>query len=148
MEAHDDGVRSRGQQHVGLRDLTHGGVDDVDLHALLRELDERSRHRLDRTVNVALDDDVELLERTDGDAAADLVERHVLLGHDALHALQLLALVGDFARRAVVVHHVERIARLRSAVETQHLHRGRGTRLGDLLAVLVEHRLHAAREGA
>ena len=123
-------------------------MDDVDLHGLLRELDERARHGFDRAVHVALDDDVELLERSDGDTAADFVERHVLLGHDALHALQLLAFVGDFACRAVVLHHVERIAGLRCAVQSQHLYRRRGAGGIDLLAVLVEHGLHAARVGA
>ena len=72
----------------------------------------------------------------------------MLLGHDALHALQLLALVGDFAGRAVVVHHVEGVAGLRGSVQTQHLHGGRGTRFEHLFAVLVEHRLHAARVNA
>ena len=72
----------------------------------------------------------------------------MLLGHDALHALQLLAFVGDFACRAVVLHHVERIAGLRCAVQSQHLYRRRGAGGIDLLAVLVEHGLHAARVGA
>jgi len=70
LEADDDGVRSGGQQHVRLRDLSHGGVDDVDLHGLLRELDERARHGLDRAVHIALDDDVELLERSDAPSAS------------------------------------------------------------------------------
>lgn len=89
-----------------------------------------------------------LLERADGDAASDLVERHVLLGHDALHALRLLALVGDFARRTVVLHDVERIAGLRGAVQTQHLNRCRGACGLHFLAVFVEHGLHAARVGS
>ena len=72
----------------------------------------------------------------------------MLLGHDALHAGQLFALVGDFARRAVVVHDVERVAGLRGAVQTEHLHGRRGTCRLHLLAVLVEHRLHAARVGS
>ena len=50
-----------------------------------------------------------------------------------------------FACRAVVVHDVEIVARLRCAVQTQHLYRCRGPCLGHLLAVLVEHGLHAAR---
>ena len=66
---------------------------------------------------------------------------------EPLHALQLLALVGDIARRTFVVHHVERIARLRGAVETQHQHRRRRRRLGDARTALVEHRLHTARIG-
>ena len=148
LEADDDGVRSGGQQDVRLRNLTYGGVDDVDLHGLFREFDERSGHSLDRSVHVALDDDVQLLERADGDAAADLVERHVLLGHDALHAGQLFALVGDLARRAVVVHDVERVAGLRGAVQAQHLYGCRGTCRFHLFAVLVEHGFHAARVGS
>ena len=147
LEPDDDGVGCGGEQDVGFGNLTHGGVDDIDLHRLLGELDERPGHGLDRTVDIALDDDVQFLERTDGDAASDFVERDVLLGHDALHALQLLALVGDFARRTVVVHDVERIARLRSAVETQHLHGRGGPGDGDFLAVLVEHGLDAPGVG-
>jgi len=78
----------------------------------------------------------------------DLVERHVLLGHNALHAGQLFAFVGDFACRAVVVHDVERVAGLRRAVQSEHLHGRRGTCRFDLLAVLVEHGLHAAGVGS
>ena len=93
-------------------------MDDIDLNALFRQFDERTRHGLHRTVHIAFDDDIQLLERTDRDAASDFVERYVLLGHDALHPLQLLAFVGDFAGRTVVVHHVEQIACLGRAVET------------------------------
>ena len=68
----------------------------------------------------------------------------MLLGAQALHPLQLFALVGDVARRTFVVHHVERVPGLRSAVQPEHQHRrGRG-RFGDPRAAFVEHRLHAA----
>ena len=72
----------------------------------------------------------------------------MLLGHNALHAGQLFAFVGDFACRAVVVHDVERVAGLRRAVQSEHLYGRRGTCRFDLLAVLVEHGLHAAGVGS
>ena len=120
-------------------------MDHIHLHGLLRELDQRTRHSLNRTIDIAFYDDIQLLERSDGDAASDFVERHVLLGHDALDTLELLAFVGDFTGRAVVLHDVERVACLGSTVQTEHLYRRRRASFGHFLAVFVEHRFHTAR---
>src|SRR5207247_10885614 len=60
MEADDDRPRGRGQQHVGLADLADRVADDADLDLAGAELGERLRQRLDRSVYVALDDELEL----------------------------------------------------------------------------------------
>ena len=120
-------------------------MDYVHLNLLLRQLDQRARHCLNRAVHVTLNDDIQLLERTDSDTTTDLIQRHVLLGHNTLHTLQLLALVSDLACRAIVLHNVEGITRCRSAIQTQHLYGSCGRCLIDLLTTLVEHSLHTAR---
>ena len=63
----------------------------------------------------------------------------------SLDTLELLAFVGDFTGRAVVLHDVERVACLRSTVQAEHLYRRRRASFGHFLAVFVEHRFHAAR---
>ena len=46
VEADDDGVRRRGQQHVRLVDRADAGVNDLDAHALVGQLRQRiGQHR-------------------------------------------------------------------------------------------------------
>ena len=70
-------------------------MDDVHSDLFGGEFDERVCESLHGTVHITLDDDIQFLEVSDGDTAADLVEGHVLLGLDALDPDELLALVGN-----------------------------------------------------
>ena len=148
LEGDDDSVGGSGEGDIVLGNLTHGLVDDVDGNLLGGELDEGVAEGLDGAIDVALDDDVEFLESALLDATADFVERQVVLGADALLALQLLALGGNLAGFLVGVHDVEGVASLRSAVESEDGGSLSRTDLLDALAAFVEHRFDAAIVGA
>ena len=72
-------------------------MEYIDLDFVGRKFDERIRQRLDRAVNVALDNDIEFLEVTDSAAATDILKGKELGCTQTLLAGKLLALVGDFA---------------------------------------------------
>ena len=123
-------------------------MDDVDLHLLGGELYQRVAQRLYRTVHVALDDDVQLVEVAQSKTAAHLVERQHLLRAQALFALQLLALVGYLACLLLGLDDVERVAGSRGAVQTQYQGGFGGACLLHALVALVEHCLHLSVAGS
>ncbi len=116
-------------------------MEHVDLHLGGGELDERVGKSLDRAVDVALYNYVEFLERAERLAACDIVKGQSLRCAQPQLALQLLALVGDFAGFLLGVEHREGVAGGRRSVEAEN-QRGLG-RSGLLYALvaLVEHRL-------
>ncbi len=119
-------------------------MEDVDLHFVGGELDERVGQSLDGAVDVALDDDVELAEVADGTAAADVLEGEHLGCAQTLFASELLALVGYLACLLLRLHDVECVAGGRSAVETEDEGGHGRTGLPDALVTLVEHGLDLA----
>ena len=66
VEADDDRVRRRGQQHVRLVDGADARVDDADLDLLVRQLRQRVGQHLGRALHVGLDDDRQLLDAAFG----------------------------------------------------------------------------------
>ena len=67
-------------------------MDDVDLNLLRAQLLQRIAQRFNRAVNVSLDDQVQFLEFSDLDSAAEFFEGDRLLSPDALFTLKLLSL--------------------------------------------------------
>ena len=119
LETDDDGLRGAGEHDIVFGDLSHSFVDDVDLHLLGREFDEGVGQSLDRAVGITFDDDVELMELTQGEAVGEFVETQRLGGAQALFSLQLQALVGDVAGLLLSGHHMECVAGGGGAVETE-----------------------------
>ena len=121
---------------------------DVDPHLVLRQLRQRVHERPDRTLDVGLDDQVEL-----GDLVA-LGPRHQLLQgrrarrHHLGRADLRLALLHDVARRALVLDLADVVARVRGRRPAEDLHRLAGPGLLHLLPVLVEHRADLRPRGA
>src|SRR4051794_6627068 len=74
VEADDDRFGGRSQHHVGLVDAAGLGVDDVDPDLLLRHLGDLVLERLQRTGDVGLEHDVELLDLALLDPREDLLE--------------------------------------------------------------------------
>jgi len=145
LEADDDGVGSRSQQHVAFRDGTHCFREDVHLHFRRAQFEQGVGQCFHRTVHVALHQDVEFFERTDGQTTANLVQGDVLLGPDGLLTGQLQALGGNFAGFALRFHYLNTVAGLRGTGQAKHLH-GRGRRRGfHFLAAVVRHGLHPAK---
>ena len=116
----------------------------VDLLADV-ELEQRVLQGLHRAGHVALDDQQQFL------ALAGLQHRLQVLERDPAAALRELggplaglAALGDLPGHPVVGDDEEVVARLRHRGEAEDLHRARRRRLGELLAVLVEHGPDAA----
>src|SRR6478735_8638415 len=146
VEADDDRVGGRSEVDVGLGDRTDTAVDDAQRHLVADiDLGQRVLEGLDRTGDIALQDQVELL------ALALLHRRHEVF-QAATHAtlglhgrpLTGLASLGDLTGHAVVLDHDEVLTRTGDTGQTEH-HRG-ARRVGvlDGLAVLVEHRPYSA----
>src|SRR3954451_741215 len=144
VEADDDRVGGLGQVDVVLCDRADTTPDDPDADLVFGadvDVQQRVLERLDRTGDVALEDQVELVDLTLLDAPQRVLERHPATALGQLgEPLARLPLVGDLAGHAVLGHCHEVVARTRHAGQTQHLHRSRRRRLIDLVAVLVEHR--------
>src|SRR5690606_7181645 len=139
LEAEDDRVRGGGEHHVRLGDRADAGVDDVHGDLLVRDLQQRVRDGLDGAGHVALDDEVEVGQLAEGHAAADVVERDVLALAHRLLALDLLPLLGDLPRLALVLEHDEAVPDLGSPAEAEDLDGPRRACRLHALVALVEH---------
>ena len=109
---------------------------DADLIVLV-ELQERARERLDRTLYIGLDDDVEVLDVAFLDLVEEVVERD-LLALDEVVALALDAGLGDGAG-LLLLEHGEDVAGFRHVIEAEDLDRYGRAGLLDVLAAVVDH---------
>src|SRR6185369_9083320 len=98
VEADDDRVRGRGEQHVGLGDLAHGRADDAHRDLARRQLLQRLAQRLDRAVHVALDEHLELVRAALAEAVVERRERDRLGRAELVLAVQGGALARHLAR--------------------------------------------------
>ena len=112
-------MASEASARVALRNLSHGLVYDVDLNLLRGELDERVAESLDTSVGVSLDDDVELLERSERYTVRDVRQREAFLRAESLLALQLQTLVGYLSGLLLRLEHMERVAGGGCSVESE-----------------------------
>src|SRR5688572_1317827 len=144
VEADDDRVRGRRQQHVGLGDLAHALADDADLDLARAQTAERLGQRLDRAVDVALEHQVELAHRALRHLLVQLLERDPSRLAVVLFARHQLAAAGHLARLALVGVDGEAVAGLRGARPADDLDRRRRPGLLHRLAALVRHGAHLA----
>src|SRR5688500_3891386 len=149
VEADDDGVRRRRQQHVRFVDGADARADDPDLHLLVGQLRQRVGQHLGRALHVGLDDERELLDAAFRDLLLERFERETAaLGAErALLGLRL-AEGGNLPRLRRVGDGLERVARLRQAGEAEHFDRGRRTRRLDGFAAIVDQRPDLADDRA
>src|SRR5262245_25839716 len=143
VEGQDPGAGGDGQVHVALGHRAHAGVQQVDLHLLVREEPDLVLEHLDRALLVGLDDQV------DG--------RLLGLGHDLedvlvadLAALDLRELAGvaralgrDLLGLLQAVDHVEAVAHRGQLVQARDLDGLRGTGVFQRIAAVVVDRAHA-----
>ena len=148
VERDDDGVRRRGQQHVRLVHRADAGVDDADLHLLVRQLGERVGEHFGRALHVGLDDDRQLLHAAFGDLRLQRFEREpaALRAERAVLRL-LLAERGDLTRLRRFGD-LEHVAGLRQAGQAEHFDRRRRPRRLGRAAAVVDERAHAADDRA
>ena len=119
-------------------------MNRVDANLGLVHLVERVLEGLDGTLDVSLDDEVELLDLGIGHGVEEVLKR------DVLDAVLLLdtglqgTLVGEVAGITVVLEDTELVARARDGLKAENLDRVGGPRLGDGVALRVEHRANAS----
>ena len=138
VEADDDGVRRRGQQHVAFVDRAHAGADHAHLHLVVGKLLQRFGQHFGRAAHVGLDDDRQFLDFAgfhllvqlfQGEAAGFGQRRFALLQVAELDDLLGLGGVGD---------HLEIVAHFGQRFQPQHFHRRGRLGLADLRAAVAD----------
>ena len=125
VEADDDRARRGREHHVALGDRADPRVDDVDAYLRVLDLRELALDRLERALDVALHDDVQVLDDSLSDPREEVLERRAalrLLG-ELLGAQPLAAQAGEVARLPIVLDDARVLARLRRLVEAEDLDR-------------------------
>src|SRR4051794_36002992 len=147
VEADDHRVRGRGEHDVALRDPAHALVDDVHAHLGVLDLRELADRRLDGAADVALDHEVQVLDRAGLHLLEEALERRAALAgllRELLAAQPLAAYLREMARLALVLDHARELAGGRRFVEAEDLDRVARPGLLHLLAAVVVERAHLA----
>jgi hypothetical protein len=131
VETDDERLGRNRQVHIGFADAAHGGVHELDLDFVGRQLEQRGTQCLLRALHIRLDDDGQGLDL----AARHLGEHVVQLGRLLAGQLGVAELArtvgGNFACAALVAEHHELVAGLRHLGQTLDLHRDRRARILD-----------------
>ena len=116
---------------VVLGDPADARVDDVHAHLGVLDLLELAEERLDRALDVALEDDVEVLHLAGLQVVVQRLERHAAPRalRELLAAEPLRAHVREVLRLALVLDDADELARGRRVVEAEDLDRVAGPRL-------------------
>ena len=141
-------LEATGQLHVVLGDPADAAVDEAQLHVVALELAQALGDRLQRALDVGLEHQVEGGRL----APLDLLEEVLELGPGGRRghrqvpgqAEALLPGLADGPGRRLVRGHPELVAGRGRLGEAEHLHRRRGQRLLDLVAVVVDQGLDLA----
>src|SRR5688572_5199194 len=140
VEADDDGVRGRGEQHVRLVDSADARADDANLDLLVRQLGQRIGQHFSGALHVGLDDERKFLDAAFGDLLLERFEREAAaLGAERAFLRLRLTERRNLARLRGIGDGLERIPRLRQAGQAEHFHwRRRSGRLRRTSAIVDE----------
>ena len=135
-----------GEHDVALRDRADALVDHVDTHLGVVDLRELGDGRLDGAADVALEDQVQILDGAFLQLREERLERDAALRalRELLRAEPLAAPLRERPGLALVLDHARELAGRRRRVEAENLDRRTGPRLLDLLATVVVQRTHLA----
>src|SRR5258708_27936969 len=128
VESDNDGVRSRRQKDIRLTDRPDPGVDDLQIDLLALDLIERGADRLGRSLDIALQDNLQLFL-----AIAHAVEQALQGG--ALRHGQLVvpefeqALFSQSASRPFRFHNEQLVSGVGQTSEAEYLDRSGGPRV-------------------
>ena len=148
VEADDNGIGCACKHHVGLVDGTNAAVNALNDYFIIRELEQRSLHGLHATLNVSLDDQIQLLQITFLDLREQIIQGHLALGL-LEHLLLVLCKISIRIAlgRLIAVMRKEYLACARHVGKTQDLY-GRGrTSLLHASALIVHHCSHLTVSG-
>ena len=147
VEAEHHRVRRRREVDVVLGDPADARMDDVDADLRVLDLAELAEERLDGALDVALEDDVQVLDAAGLHLLEQRLQRHAA-GLRALRELlaaeALGALLGDVLRLALVLDDARELTGGRRAVEAEDLDRLARPGLLHLLAAIVVERADLA----
>src|SRR5580700_10696207 len=145
VEADDHRVRGDGQVHVVLGDRADAAADHAQADFLADiELEQRVLQGLDRAGHVALDDAQQFLALAGLERRLQTLERDPPRLRELGIALASLTAFGDLAGDPVVGDDQEVVARPGDGGQAEHHDRPGRQRLGDRVAVLVDHGAHPA----
>src|SRR5713101_1201762 len=133
------------QQHVIFRDRAHARTDDFQLHLVGRKLRQHFAEHFHGPLHVALDHNSQFLDVAGLQLLVELVKSDARAA-DARHrrvALLTLAVLDDVPRFGFVSH-LEQVARIRHALQTEYFHRRGRRRVIHNTAAIVKHRAHFA----
>src|SRR5579862_3734679 len=149
VEPDDERVRCRREHDVVLRDRPHALVDHVHANLGVLELRQLGDDRLDRADDVRLHHEVEVGDLAGLHLFEQILERDAgrPLRGELLAAQALGPARRALAREPVVLDDLCELPRVRRTIEPEDLHRFAGERLLDLLAPVVEERLHTPVRG-
>src|SRR6266850_5953733 len=118
-------------------------MQHTNRHLFSRELFKRADDRLQRTLDIRLDDDWQLLRDAGGDLRKHLLERATRSRRRICVAPPTLTKIGDIASAALVLCDHEIVARKWRSVEAEHLDRRRRPRLSLALASIIDESTYA-----
>ena len=116
-------------------------MNHIDPNFFRRKIDQRVRQGFDRTVHIALDNEVELMEVAKCATASQLFEPETFLRTQPQLALQLFATTGNLTCFLFRFKNIQGIAGLRRTVQSENQHRLRRPCAFDTLIAFVKHRL-------
>ncbi len=151
VEAQDDRLGGGRQQDVVDRHVARAGADDFQIDLLALDAFEGAADGFQRAEHVGLENDVERALVAAGLLLEQFVEGQRRLGGLAAERLEAFgrgALFGHLAGFAVVLVDVEFAAGRRHAGQAEDLDGGGRAGGADLVALVVDHGLHAAPAGA
>src|SRR5581483_2242139 len=139
IEANNDGIRRRRQQHVTLGDGADARAQHLQANLIVGELVQQVGQNLDRSADVALQDNVEFLHAGSLHLLGKAFQRHTgTLGQGGFASF-LFAVIGDSTSFVAIGNDDELIAGLRQPFHAKDFDRSRGRRLIQLRATIIEH---------
>ena len=125
VEADDDGVRRRSQQHIRLCNCANSRTQNFQPNFFVRQFREQVAQHFHRSLHIALQDDVQFLGAGSLDLLCQPFERNAGTLRQHRLARFLFAIFRNAARFVAIRNHHKLIASLRQTFHAQNFHRRR-----------------------
>ncbi len=132
--------------HVAFGDGTDAGADDLDAHLLRGHADERVGEHLNRTGDIALDDERQVFDAGGANLLGEILEGHTRALGELRFALLHLAVLRNTLGLVAIGHNEERVAGVGHRFEAEDFDpgsMGRASAIDPVEVLGLESRLHA-----